>query len=74
MLHTVTQMSAKEWLHGLVSAAINGAAGAVSVIIVDPADFNLGAGLGKLTQVAAAMALVALALYLKDKPLPDRLR
>ena len=73
MISTAKNLSAKEWLHGLVSAIINGAAGAISVVIVDPVDFNLYDGREKLMMVATTMAIVALALYLKDKPLPDRL-
>ena len=73
MIATIRSLTLLGWLHGLLSAAINGAAGAVSVIIVDPADFNFTDGKEKLTMVALAMALVQLALYLKDKPLPDRL-
>ena len=66
-------MSLREWLHGLFSSLINGAAGAVTVVIVDPTDFNIFEGREKLIMVAVAMALVGAALYLKDKPLPDRL-
>ena len=73
MIATIRSLTLLQWLHGLLSAAINGAAGAVSVIIVDPIDFNFTNGKEKLTMVALAMALVQLALYLKDQPLPDRL-
>jgi hypothetical protein len=66
-------MSLKEWLHGLLSAVINGVAGSITVVIVDPTDFNIFEGREKLVMVAIAMALVGAALYLKDKPLPDRL-
>ena len=71
MIDKARRLGFREWLHGLLSAGITGAAGAISVIIVDPVAFNFTDGKTKLAQVAVAMALVALALYLKDRPLPD---
>jgi hypothetical protein len=59
------------WVKGLLAAGIGGAANAITLQIVDPADFNFGAGLGKLISVAGASALVAVALYLKQSPLPN---
>ena len=64
-------MNWKFWLHGLVAAIINGAASAVVLVITDPADFNLGAGLNKLAMTAAVFGLMAAANYLKQSPLPD---
>jgi hypothetical protein len=59
------------WVRGLFAAIIGGAANAVIVMILDPIDFNLGAGAGKLTIAAGSSALVGAALYLKQHPLPD---
>ena len=58
------------WIEGLVAALIGGAANAVTVIVVDPLNFNLGDGLGKLLQVVAVGGLVAAAAFLKQSPIP----
>lgn len=63
-------MDWKTWFKGLVSAAIGGAANAVTVIVIDPVQFNFQDGLGKLGAVAIVSAIVAAALYLKKSPLP----
>lgn len=63
----------KHWLYGAVSAAVGAAAGGISVVVVDPNDFNLSTGLAKLGKVCLVNALVALGMYLKQKPLPDDL-
>ena len=42
----------------------------MTVIIVDPLAFNLGEGLPKLLQVTAVGALVAVAAFLKQSPIP----
>lgn len=60
----------KVWIEGLVAALIGGAANAVTVIVVDPLNFNLGEGLGKLLQVVAVGGLVAAAAFLKQSPIP----
>lgn len=68
----------RRWLRGWVGAAIAGAASAVSnglsVMVVDPADFNLGDGAGNLLKAVWVSALVAAAigaaLELKKTPLP----
>ena len=60
----------KQWLHGLAAAAIGAASSAVPTMIVDPATFNLHGGLGKLGEVVLLSALVAVAAYLKQSPLP----
>lgn len=62
--------STRVWLEGLVAALIGGAANAVTVIVVDPLNFNLGEGLPKLLQVVAVGALVAAAAFLKQSPIP----
>jgi len=58
------------WFKGLVAAGIGAASNSVTVMIVSPSTFNLHAGLGKLVEVAAVSALVAIAAYLKQAPLP----
>lgn len=58
------------WLRGLISAVIGGAANSITVMIVDPVAFNLQEGAGKLGTVALVSALLALAMYLKQSPLP----
>ena len=61
----------RKWLRGLVAAAVNSGASAVTVVIVDPYAFNLQEGLGKLSSVVIVSAIVGIALYLKDHALPD---
>lgn len=59
------------WLKGLLSAAISSAAGSVGLVVVDPKTFNIQEGLANLGTVAAALAIVAVANYLKKSPLPE---
>jgi hypothetical protein len=63
-------MDWKLWLKGLASAAIGGASNAVTMMVVDPINFNLQDGIGKLGSVAAVSALVSAAMYLKKSPVP----
>ncbi|HEC61065.1 MAG TPA: hypothetical protein ENI27_02295 [bacterium] len=64
-------MKWQKWLKGLISAIIGGAANSVTVMVVEPASFNLQDGLGKLGTVALVSSIVAAALYLKKSPIPD---
>ena len=59
------------WVRGLLAAVINAGAASITVVIVDPADFNLTTGVGKLWMVMAVSSLVGAALYLKEHPLPN---
>lgn len=59
------------WLKGLLAAAIGGAATSVGVMVADPLSFNFQDGAGRLATVAGVSALVAVASYLKQSPLPD---
>lgn len=59
------------WLKGLIAAVIGGAANALTMVIVDPLNFNLNEGVGNLLTVAATSAIVAAAMYLKRSPLPN---
>ena len=63
-------MKWQNWLKGLISAVIGGAANSITVMIVDPIAFNLGEGAGKLGTVALVSAIVSAAMYLKSSPLP----
>lgn len=62
------------WLKGLISAIIGGAANSVTVMIIDPQQFNLGEGGQKLAMVALVSAIVSAAMYLKSSPLPGSTR
>ena len=61
----------EKWLYGLFSAAIGAAANAIPLMIVDPATFNINEGLHRVFTVAGISALVAVAMYLKQSPLPS---
>jgi len=61
----------KLWLKGLISAVIGAGANSVTLMIVDPTNFNLTTGLGKVGTVALVSAFVAAAMYLKASPLPN---
>lgn len=63
----------RNWLKGLIAAGISGGANAVTVAIVDPINFNLSEGLPKLLSVAGVSAIVGVALYLKQSPIPTDL-
>jgi hypothetical protein len=66
------------WLKGLLAAAIAGAANGVSTgfaaVGIDPAHFNLQAGLKPTLAIAGVSALmsgiIGVAAYLKQSPLP----
>jgi len=58
------------WLKGLLSAIIGGAANAVTLVIVDPQNFNLDQGKTQLAMICIVQALVSAAMYLKQSPLP----
>lgn len=58
------------WLKGAGAAIISGAANGVTVVIIDPLQFNLGSGINRLLSVVTVSALVGLALYLQQSPLP----
>jgi len=58
------------WLYTIVSAAINGAAVGVVLLIADPASFNIHDGLDRTLTVAVVSACVAVANVLQRSPLP----
>ena len=56
---------------GMIDAAINSAATSISVIIVDPVDFNLlQGGAWNLGALALVSAILGIAMYLKNNRLP----
>ena len=61
----------KLWAYGLGAAVISSAAGAVTIVVVDPDHFNFHDGLTHLLMVAGALALVAFFNYLQKHPLPE---
>lgn len=63
-------MKLRHWLHGLIGAIIGGGANAITVIVLDPLQFNLQAGWKNLLMATIVSGIVAAALYLKSSPLP----
>ena len=67
------------WLRGMLAAGISGASGGVmtglAAVGIDPAHFNLQAGMGATVRIAAAAALInaviGVAAYLQKSPLPE---
>ena len=60
------------WISGLISAAIGGGSTAITTMIVAPDQFHLGPdGLQKVLTVAGVSALVSVANFLKQSPLPS---
>lgn len=61
----------KTWARGLIGACINGAASSITVVIVDPVQFNIfQGGFRKLGIVCLVSAVFGAALFLKQNPLP----
>jgi hypothetical protein len=68
------------WLKGLAAAAIAGAANGVitgfAAVGIDPAHFNLQAGLKSTLSIACVSALmsgiIGVAAYLKQSPIPPQ--
>ena len=60
-----------KWVKGLVAAFIGAAANSITVIIVDPVNFNPLTETQKVLTVALVSGGIAAALYLKQSPLPD---
>ncbi len=61
--------SVELWAKGLVAAVIGGAANAITLMVVDPAQFNIE-DWHKLASVAVIQAVVSACLYLKQSPVP----
>jgi hypothetical protein len=60
----------RTWLRGLGAAVIGGAANAITLLIVDPVEFNLTTGIDRVWKVAVTSAILAAAFYLKQSPIP----
>lgn len=61
--------STRLFLHGLVAAAVGGAATAVSQIVLSPADFKLdAASLHRYAAAALGGAAIAVLAYFKQSP------
>lgn len=65
-------MDWKVWLHGILAAGVGGAATAISTMVVDPESFNFGPGMKKVGMVAFVAALVNVAAFLKQSPIPGK--
>lgn len=63
-------MDWETWIKGILSAFIGAAANGVTLMIVDPANFNLQTGGKQLLTVCLVSGLVSVAMYLKQSPLP----
>jgi hypothetical protein len=63
-------MDWKGWLNGFFSAVIGGGANGITVMVIDPVQFNFGDGLSQLLKVAAIGAIIAGAMFLRASPLP----
>ena len=62
----------RKWVRGLIGAAINSAATAITVVVVDPVTFNvMDGGFRELLSAMGISGLVGAGLYLKQHPLPD---
>jgi len=67
------------WMRGMFAAAISGAAGGMmtglAAVGIDPAHFNLQAGVGATGKIAGAAAFIngaiGVAAYLQKSPLPE---
>jgi hypothetical protein len=56
------------WVHGAISAFVGGAANMVTVIVIDPITFNLGAQWRKTLAASLVGGVLALANFLKTPP------
>ena len=62
----------RTWALGAFGAAINAGIGGISVVVVDPTDFNPFelSGLWKLLRVCFVLGIVGFGLYVKQHPVP----
>jgi hypothetical protein len=68
--HARRRRQLRTWVHGLLATLLNGIATGSTLIIADPATFNLGAGWRRLAIVSGLTGLLGAANYLKRSPLP----
>ncbi len=63
-----------KWIYGLLATGISAGASCVTAGVIAPESFNFShAGLVKLGTLCAVNAILAVALYLKQSPLPGSL-
>lgn len=67
MKHTMTW---RRFGLSLIDSGINSAATSFTVVVVDPVDFNVGAGLGKLMAVIGVSFLSGVFVFLRTHRLP----
>ncbi len=62
----------KNWWKGIAAAAVGGAAGAIAATATSPELFDIATteGLRAIGKIAGAGALISVAAYLKQSPLP----
>jgi hypothetical protein len=60
----------KHWIFGLCSTGISAAANSITVCVIDPTTFNFSTGIHNVLSVAGVAALIAIANFLKQSPLP----
>jgi len=78
MRHSTTLAKWEIWLRGVIAAAVSGGANGVvtgfAAIGIDPNHFNLDAGLHHTLSIGGASAsisaILGVALYLRQSPLP----
>jgi len=78
MRHTTTLAKWEIWLRGIIAAGVSGGANGVvtgfAAIGIDPNHFNLDAGFHHTLAIggvsAAISAILGVALYLRQSPLP----
>jgi len=78
MRHSTTLAKWEIWLRGVIAAAVSGGANGVvtgfAAIGIDPNHFNLDAGLRHTLAIggvsASISAILGVALYLRQSPLP----
>lgn len=66
-------MTPMQWAHGALAAVIGAAANGIIVVVVNPGTFDIFSkpGWKNIATTCGASALVALAAFLKQSPLPD---
>lgn len=66
-------MTPMQWAYGALAAVIGAAANGVIVVVVNPGTFDIFSvpGWKNISTTCGASALVALAAYLKQSPLPE---
>ena len=65
------QRTTRVWVRGIVATIINGLSSGTILIVASPETFNLGDGFAKLINTSAVFAMLGLANFLKQHPLPD---